>query len=216
MSAAGNRHQSKSVQITGSAMNAECPDLSRSERRRFRQGEVVYLADHPGRAWRVLSGSVRLDRCLGDTREFANLAVSGDIIGAETELFGRYTFSATAISSCLLAPWPEGDGELTRDTMLQVLIASERRAAELMNLRCGLAMDRLRRLLAMLIGGKGCDSLPGLRDLAEITDLRIETVSRSLRELRAAGEPGSDRVGYGRRTEHAAGGPALHGSISLR
>jgi hypothetical protein len=47
---------------------------------------------------------VRLDRQEPNGEQsFANLAIIGDILGAETLLFGRYTFTATALSACVIS-----------------------------------------------------------------------------------------------------------------
>jgi CRP-like cAMP-binding protein len=65
----------------------------------FRRGQRIYAGEAHGGAWRVLSGSVRLDREEPNGEQsFATLAVQNDIIGAETLLFGKYTFTATALS----------------------------------------------------------------------------------------------------------------------
>jgi CRP-like cAMP-binding protein len=158
----------------------------------FRAGTRIYAAGTPGQAWRVLSGSVRLDRPgdAGQAPMFANLAVEGDVIGAETLLFQRYTFEATALADCVLAPWPEGRGAPARASLLAALTASERRSAEVVALRCGQAVDRVVRLLRLIAGGQpqlAGASLPARRDMAEITALTTETVSRIISRLRRSG-----------------------------
>jgi CRP-like cAMP-binding protein len=176
-------------------------------RAHFRAGTRIYAAGAPGEAWRVLSGSVRLDRPgdAGQASMFANLAVAGDVIGAETLLFQHYTFEATALSECTLAPWPEGREAPARESLLAALTSSERRSAEVVALRCGQAVDRVVRLLRLIAGGQpqlAGASLPARRDMAEITALTTETVSRIVSRLRRSGAlPASTRRG-GR--QHAA------------
>jgi len=155
-------------------------------------GSRIYGAGNPGQAWRVLSGAVRLDRSgPGVEPMFANLAVEGDVIGAETLLFQHYTFEATALADCVLSPWPEGDGAPAGESLLAALTHSETRAADVVALRCGQAVERVTRLLFLLTGGRAPQladmPLPSRRDMAEITALTTETVSRVVSQLRRAG-----------------------------
>ncbi len=160
----------------------------------FSQGQCIYSAGNAGLAWRVGSGSLRLDRPddAGQT-SFANLAITGDIIGAETLLFGHYTFTATALSNCELIPWPEGCGAPAGDILLHTLAKTERRAADVIALRCGQAADRVRRLVLLLAqpldesASSLLVTLPTRQDMAEITALTLETVSRMISKLRRAG-----------------------------
>jgi CRP-like cAMP-binding protein len=163
------------------------------------RGQRLYAAESPGTAWRVLSGSLRLDRHEPNGEQsFASLAISGDIIGAETLLFGHYTFTATALSPATIVPWPEGHAALAGDSLLATLAKAERRAAEVIALRCGQATERVRRLVMMLahIPEKNPENpavaelrvvLPSRQDMADITALKLETVSRMVSQLRQAG-----------------------------
>lgn len=157
----------------------------------FFQGDAIFAAGATGTAWRVLSGSVRLNRADADgSTMFANLAVAGDVIGAETLLFGTYTFEAVALSPCRLVPWPGGEAAPARESLLLTLAQAERRAADVIALRCGQAADRVKRLVRLLAqetAAAGNVTLPGLKDMAEITALTVETVSRSISGLRRAG-----------------------------
>lgn len=162
--------------------------------RRFRQGRIMYRAGEPGVAWRVISGSVRLDRCDGGEPMFASLAVAGDVIGAETLMFGRYAFEARALADCELALWSEGGTRPAGESLVRMLAAAESRAADVIALRCGQAAQRVRRLMLMLTRGGAGDGagtaridMPSLRDMADITDLTAETVSRALSALRKEG-----------------------------
>ncbi|MEF8698616.1 MAG: Crp/Fnr family transcriptional regulator [Candidatus Accumulibacter sp. UW25] len=164
------------------------------------RGQRLYAAGSPGTAWRVLSGSLRLDRHEPNgEHSFASLAISGDIIGAETLLFGHYTFTATALSPATIAPWPEAhDAALAGDSLLATLAKAERRAAEVIALRCGQAAERVRRLVMMLAHAPEKNPekptavefrvvLPSRQDMADITALKLETVSRMVSQLRQAG-----------------------------
>lgn len=122
--------------------------------------------------------------------------MAGDVIGAETLLFGCYTFEGVALSKCLLAPWPGGEAGPANDSLLLALAQTERRAADVLSLRCGQAVERIRRLIRLLVQDRdGIEHtspvcrvvLPGLKDMADITALTVETVSRSISNLRRAG-----------------------------
>ncbi len=165
----------------------------------FSRGQRIYAGEDHGGAWRVLSGSVRLDREEPNGEQsFATLAVQNDIIGAETLLFGKYTFTATALSTCVLEPWPEGHTVPAGDSLLHTLAKAQRRAAEVIGLRCGQAADRVHRLVMMLahpgeesparqVTGELLVVLPSRQDMADITALTLETVSRMVSQLRHAG-----------------------------
>lgn len=113
------------------------------------------------------------------------------MIGAETLLIGRYDFEAVALSDCELIPWPDGASSASRDALLQILAAAERRTADVVALRSGLAMDRVMRLIAMLAQHDDNDdlwlTLPKGQDLSEITDLTKETISRIISSLKHDG-----------------------------
>lgn len=147
-------------------------------------GEGIYQAGAEGLAWRINSGVIRLDniRSSSDTA-FASLAVSGDILGCETLLFGCYTFSATALTQCELAPWPEGAGALAGESLLASLAQAQQRAAEVVALRGGQAAQRVLGLIRLFTDSAGQVVLPTRQDIADITDLRFETISRIIKML---------------------------------
>lgn len=180
-----------------------CELVNRGQQR-FAAGQAIYAHGTMGVAWRVVSGSVRLDRLvpMGE-QNFANLAIRGDIIGAETLILDCYSFSATALTPCLLTPWPGGSNAPTDASLLRTLASAERRAAEVIALRCGQAAQRVRRLVFMLaapgeaseedgkcgeVGSRPLQvTLPPRQDMADITALTLETVSRMVSALRHAG-----------------------------
>lgn len=154
-------------------------------------GESIYVAGSEGMAWRVNSGAVRLDRTAAGSRSYAGLALRGDVIGAETLLYGKYSFTASAISDCELEPWLAADTALSGESLLQALAAAERRAADALALRAGEAFERVRQLCLLLAGyrdGSGREiMIPELRDMAAITNLTEATVSRAMSRLRRMG-----------------------------
>lgn len=151
--------------------------------RRAIPGEALHKAGQAGLAWRVGKGVVRLDMMADDgTAAFASLAIAGDILGCETMLFGAYTFSAVALTQCELVPWPEGEAEANGSSLLESLAHAQRRAAEIVALRGGPALGRVTSLIRLLADG-GKVVLPPRQDIAEITDLRFETISRIIKGL---------------------------------
>ncbi|MDD2883958.1 MAG: Crp/Fnr family transcriptional regulator [Dechloromonas sp.] len=174
----------------------------------FDVSEAIYANGGEGLAWRVRKGVVRLDTVAPQNkRHFASLAIAGDIIGCETLLFGCYTFSASALTPCELAPWPEGDRNRSNDTLLDVLAKTQQRAAELIALRGGQAIDRVLGLARLLADPAGNVILPTRQDIAEITDLRFETISRIIKQLERAGTLDPIRLAgiHATRSFHLAG-----------
>lgn len=119
----------------------------------------------------------------GGNRSFASLAIPGDILGCETLLFGCYTFTASALTQCRLAPWPDGEAALERSTLLESLAQAQQRAAEVIALRSGQASERVLALIRLLADQAGRVILPTRQDIADITDLRFETISRIVKQL---------------------------------
>ena len=146
-------------------------------------GECIFRSGEAGTAWRLQHGLVRLDQINSDGQAvFASLAVAGDLLGCETQLFGQYTFTATALTQCELAPWP-GEFKLDTGSFFSSLAQAQRRAVDLLALRGGQAAGRVMQLLRLLADEQGRVILPTRGDIAEITDLRLETVSRIIHDL---------------------------------
>lgn len=150
-------------------------------------GEVIYSAGSEGMAWRVKRGVVRLDT-VSPTGEscFASLAIAGDIVGCESLLFGAYTFGASALTECELSPWPEGDTVPAGESLLESLAQAQKRAADVVALRGGEALARVVNLIRLLADASGNVVLPTRQDIADITDLRFETISRVIKRLERA------------------------------
>lgn len=174
-----------------SATPALAKAMPASKLRRIAIGGRIYAAGSEGIAWRVRSGAVRLDRITPEGCNYAGLALRGDVIGAETLLFGKYSFEASAIGDCELEPWLAADKTPSGESLLQTLAAAERRAADAVALRGGEAFERVRHL-CLLLARYGNDghkeiTIPGLKDMAAITNLTEATVSRAMSHLRRTG-----------------------------
>lgn len=158
------------------------PEAPRSSLR-LEAGHKLYHAGSEGLAWRLSRGVVRLDTVLHGETSFASLAIAGDILGCETLLFGAYTFSASALTHCELTPWPEGEGAASGESLLESLALAQRRAADVVALRGGQAADRVLGLIRLLGDEAGRVVLPTRQDIADITNLRFETISRIIKSL---------------------------------
>jgi CRP-like cAMP-binding protein len=151
-------------------------------------GDRIFQAGGDGPGWRVRRGVVRLDSITpAGQAAFASLAISGDILGCEAMLSGRYAFSATALTQCELSPWPEGPGAVAGESLLKSLATAQRRAADIVALRGGQAIDRVIGLLRLLADQAGRVVLPARGDIADITNLRFETISRVIKGLERSG-----------------------------
>lgn len=172
---------------TSMATPAAVSTLPTVKIRQISIGERIYAAGSEGIAWRVKSGAVRLDRVTAEGSNYAGLALRGDVIGAETLLFGKYSFDAGAIGDCKLEPWLAADKAPSGESLLQTLAAAERRAADALALRAGAAFERVRQLCLLLARyrdeGRKEITIPELRDMAAITNLTEETVSRAMSRL---------------------------------
>lgn len=165
--------------------------------RHFDKGHLLYAAGERGHAWRVVSGAVRLNDFAEDDVRFAGLAVAGDVIGVEALTEGRYGFEASALTTCLIEPWQPAD----ESELIGMLVATTRQTADLLALRAGSAEARVRRLITRLAEGRGryadmsSIALPSQRNIADITGLTNETVSRIISRWR---EQGCDVAGRSR------------------
>lgn len=161
--------------------NSISPEASRSALE-FASGRRIHTSGETGTPWRLQRGIIRLDITAADGQAaFASLAIAGDILGCETLLFGTYTFSATALTECRLTPWPEGVTD--NNALLASLAGAQRRAADLVALRGGQAIHRVLGLIRLFADGAGQVILPARQDIADITDLRFETISRIIKQL---------------------------------
>jgi CRP/FNR family transcriptional regulator len=180
------------------------------ELRTFKRGELIHLAEGKGALWCVLKGSIRLDlQTAGDTT-FACIVLPGDILGIEMLGLGHYGFTARALTPCTLSLKNPADID-----PLAHMAAATNRAAEAVSLREGSAIERIQRLANMLTCqgkkplAKKRNARPRLADIAEITCLTVETVSRTTALLGdVSGLP--HQTYRQRQTLHAATHPLTH------
>jgi CRP-like cAMP-binding protein len=158
----------------------------------FKAGDQIYISGQSGPAYKVLSGTVRLSQTTRTHQSiFANLAISGDLLGAEVLLRKPYAFEAQALTDCEIGVWQE-PSILWAEALAEELIKSSLRQSEVVSLRCGTAMGRILKFIDLVSSSDHSQTqtnitLPPLKETAEITDLTIETVSRCINSLRKQG-----------------------------
>lgn len=149
---------------------------------RLERGVRLWTAKAQGPCWRVVGGVVALfqpeDGATPDAERFVMLAYGGDLVGIEAQLLGSYAFDAVALTTAALAPWNGTWGQ----TFPYVWHAQ--RTYEVAQLRLGSARKRLQRLRALLDATAPGSPWPRLRDIAAVTGLQVETVSRLLSRRR--------------------------------
>jgi CRP-like cAMP-binding protein len=158
----------------------------------FKAGDLIYKAGQTGPAYKVLTGTVRLDHAhAGHKSVFANLAIAGDLMGAEVLLRKPYAFDAYALTDCEISVWQEST-ILLADALAEQLMKSSYRQSDVVSLRCGMAMERILKFVQLLSHKSAIEktenlALPPLKETADITDLTIETVCRCIASLRKQG-----------------------------
>ena len=140
-----------------------------------------------GQVWRVSRGVFRLDALTNDGLHFVQLALPGDLLGAETLCGQPYTYTATALSAAEAEWVPVVSQELRTQLIGQAYTQQQRRTRDMMALRCGHVRDRVAHLLTLLstqADGKAHTldrrDLPSLKELAVVLDTASETLCREL------------------------------------
>ena len=160
--------------------------------------EPLFKAGATGSLWRVLEGTVRLDRESGPSRLPVLIALPGDLVGIDSLCDQPYRFTATAFTDCRLepVPVPVADEAARQALLQQALFQQQMRTQDMATLRTGNVLSRLACLLQLLglpwQGAQAIDearadalrsALPALRELAQMVDAKAETVCRGLAQL---------------------------------
>jgi len=151
---------------------------------------ILHEPGEQGQVWRLMDGALRLDEvdASGD-RRFAGLLLPGDLVGGEMLTLGVYAMRAQALVPVRLLPVQSTQGApVSPEAALQSFVRMQQRTAALMSMRSGTAEERVSRLI-LLLAGHDDDRvvLPILKDMADITDLAMESVSRVMSKLKQAG-----------------------------
>lgn len=152
------------------------------------RGKLHEPGDPCTHVWRLCHGALRLDQVDAQGVRFAGLALPGDLVGAEALLAGRYTYAVRALVPSVLEPWVPTEGAQSQEALTRALMQVQQRTADLMALRSGSAEQRVARLILMLAAQADEQFVrPILRDVADITDMTVESVSRVFTRLRQLG-----------------------------
>jgi Cyclic nucleotide-binding domain len=153
-----------------------------------KRGEVLVSAGHAGSVWRVTEGVFKLEKVEPQGLTLSQLALPGDLIGAESLCGEACAFTVTALSMGKLAS-QDIQGELSKfATLAKAYLQQQRRAIDTMKLREGPVKDRIGHFLTLF--ARNADGthrdldrsdLPALRELATILDSTCETVCRELK-----------------------------------
>lgn len=156
---------------------------------------------HPGRAlegpdlqhlWRVESGALRIDELAADgSSALVCMALPGDLVGIGLLARRPLVHQARALTPSRLVRLRDDTAARQDDLPHQALAQASRRCREMVHLRTGSAVERIKHLLLMLaerdapaMAGEDDCALPSLRDMAALVDSAPETVSRVLGSLR--------------------------------
>lgn len=185
---------------------------------RIPAGETVYHAGLPSHcAWQVVSGTVRLDQPMDPRTRFVQITLAGELLGTEAWLQLPHLHTALALTDCCLRPLAAPEPDALPLWLGHALCQQAQRTSDMVSLRTGSAPERVRRLLLLLSPGPGVNpergasdhALPRIKDMAAITDVAPETVSRVLSSLRRS------QVLHARHTRSARFDPAQLAGCSL-
>jgi CRP/FNR family nitrogen fixation transcriptional regulator len=168
---------------------------------RFTKNEMLFAqGDEAETAYKILGGAVRLLRITGDgRRQIIGFRLPGDVLGLDCE--GVCTMTAEAVGSVTavrcsraridrsIAERPQLREDLSRLLWQEVKDLQR----HLVVLGCQTAMERVASFLARLAqragarDGAAVDLHVSRKDIADYLGLTLETVSRTLSELRRRG-----------------------------
>lgn len=155
-----------------------------------------FRAGERGPLWRVVEGSLRLDRESEDTRLPVLLALPGDLLGVEALCDQPYQFTASAFTDARLEPVPVTSEAECQALLRLALCQQQLRCHDMATLRTGSVLQRLTCLLRLMelpwqgvhaVDDRQADALraalPALKELAQMVDAKPETVCRALAQL---------------------------------
>ena len=173
----------------------------------YKREETIYSIAEKATLWRVLSGVVRLDQLESDsetptapTSNLVVLAIAGDLIGVESLCQAPYSLQAQALTDVVLEAVTVQSTAHNHQLMMEALLQHPMRSHDMSRLRTGSVLSRMTHLLRMMghepsiLASAGADSnaidavalrnsLPTLRELAQVVDAKPETVCRTLAQL---------------------------------
>lgn len=147
--------------------------------------------------WRLTSGAIRLVQRSSGQSVLVSVAVPGDLVGYETLLEGPHSFDAiTLVASTLIPLEPAGEAH-RKALIVEALLQQPPRSHAMAIMRTGPVTARVTAALRLLgywppsgwpqAQSINADvlrqSLPPLKDIADLVDAKVETVCRVLAQL---------------------------------
>jgi CRP-like cAMP-binding protein len=167
----------------------------------YKREQTIFSIAEKATLWRVTSGVVRLDQLESDsTPHLVVLAIPGDLIGVESLCQAPYSLQAQALTDVVLEAVTVQSTAHNHQLMMEALLQHPMRSHDMSRLRTGSVLSRMTHLLRMMghepsiLASASADSnaidavalrnsLPTLRELAQVVDAKPETVCRTLAQL---------------------------------
>lgn len=173
----------------------------RGGRQAFEKNNTIFSEGHPvDRIYRIIGGTVRLCRhTQNGNRYIADFLLPGDMLGFIDQ--NEHLFTAEAVDQVNLAYYPrnqiarlfDSDANVRTNFLLHFSARMMAFQDHLFTLACQSAKERLASFILRLAGrtatgaGQRLNLSMGRRDIADHLGLSVETICRSLAQLRDAG-----------------------------
>ena len=170
-------------------------------RQSFERNDTIFSEGDPvDRIYRIVSGTVRLCRHTQDGKRYiADFLLPGDMLGFIDP--NEHLFTAEAVEHVVLVHYPrtqiarlfDSDASVRSNFLVHFSARMMAFQDHLFTLACQNAKERLASFLLRLAGrkataaGQRLDLSMGRRDIADHLGLSVETICRSIAQLRDAG-----------------------------
>jgi hypothetical protein len=156
----------------------------------LKRGESLDQESDSGTLWRLEQGVVLLQRATADGIPLTQIALPGDLIGLEKLCSQHGASSAIALVECKLSQLDLSGDYNAFAAFMEGYMQQQQRMHDMLRLRTGPVASRLEHLVHMLANSKHDQfkklnrrDLPPLREMAQIMDATVETISRALKFL---------------------------------
>ena len=151
------------------------------------QNGTLYESCQVGTTWCIQSGILKLMRPSPRGLELVQLALPGDIVGAETLCGEAYTHTAVALQNCTLTQ-PDVAGDFQRFSIVaQGYLQQQQRMQDMVKLRTGTVASRVAHMLRLFrcradgtLTEIAREDLPTFKEMAALLDIAPETICREL------------------------------------
>lgn len=143
----------------------------------------------PEKVFRLEKGALRLDFVDGiGASSLIGMVLAGDYVGLDVLADPAIDLRYRAITPCQLAQ-VQVSAQGLNEIMLHGLVTARLRSRDMVQLRSGTVVDRVRRLFVMIAsdeatGQEVLQSLPSLKEMADLLGSAPETISRAISQLK--------------------------------